>query len=123
MTKHLLILFLVLFFSTQSSSQTDTSFWFAAPDISALMGQSPVVLHVLTYDQSSVVFIRQPAIAGPAAINTSVAINANSVFTLNLSSYLSAGVLESAPANSVTPNGIYISSKENVSVYYTIGAG
>lgn len=121
MLKKLLFLFFVLFSFPRFFSQVDTSFWFVAPDISATMGQSPLVLHVLTYDQPSVVNIRQPSYTGPSVVNTSVTINAFSVFTLNLTPNLSA--LESAPVNSISARGLYISSKELISVFYTIGAG
>jgi len=123
MTNKVLILLLNLFLVFKSTGQVDTSFWFVAPDISAQMGEVPVVLHILTYDQASAVNILQPALTGTAAINTSVSIPAASIFTLDLSPFVSSGALESAPVNSVSSKGIYISSKEFISVYYTIGAG
>lgn len=120
--KNLLFFWLVTFFVNSAAGQTDTSFWFVAPDISAQMGQSPVVLHITTYDQASVVFIRQPAQVSPAPVNVSVAIGAFSVYTLNLTPYINSGALESAPVNSVSSKGLYISSKEKISVYYTFNS-
>lgn len=113
---------LVYFFAGSARAQTDTSFWFVAPDISAQMGQSPVVLHITTYDQASVVYIRQPALVSPAPVNVSVTIAAFSVYTLNLTPYVNNGALESAPVNSVSSKGLYISSKEKISVYYTFNS-
>jgi gliding motility-associated-like protein len=120
MTKHLIILLLVaLFFKFKA--QTDTSFWFVAPDISNTMGEQPIVFRFETYAQPSIVYIRQPALTGTPAINTSISIGANSVYTLDVSAYIPLNVVESAPVNIVSNNGIYISSKENISVYYTLG--
>src|SRR4029078_3665108 len=67
-----------------------------------------------------IVYVRQPAFTGSATVNTSVSINAASVYTLNLTSYVTS--LESSPANTVSSRGLYISSKEFISAYYTIGA-
>jgi len=119
MTKYLLILLFVFSFSFKSRAQADTSFWFVAPDISGTMGDFPVILHFQTYVQPSIISITQPAMTTTPAINLTISVAANSVYTLDITSYIS--VVESAPVNSVTPYGIYISSKENVSVYYTIG--
>jgi len=96
----------------------DTSFWFVAPDISAVMGDTAIKLHFQSYDQPTVIYITQPA--NPAGISTSLAIAANSIFHFNLSASLTA--VESSPTNSVSNKGIYISSKENISVYYSLGA-
>ncbi len=123
MMKAISICFLVIFLFGKSSAQIDTSFWFAAPDISSQMGQSPVVLHVTTYDQASVVYIRQPVLTGTVPVNVSVTVNAFSVYTLNLTAFINSGGVESAPVNTVTNKGIYISSKEKISVYYTINSG
>lgn len=119
MTKQLLILLFVVSFSCKSKAQIDTSFWFVAPDISSTMGDFPIVLHFQTYAQPSIINVSQPALTGTAAINTAFSVAANSVYTLDITSYIA--VVESAPVNTVKPYGIYISSKENVSVYYTIG--
>src|SRR6478735_7437286 len=99
MTKILRILFLLVLFSYRSDAQRDTSFWFVAPDISSVMGDNPVVFHFQTYDHSSIVYIRQPALSGTLAINATLTIPAFSTFTLNVTPYIS--VVESAPTNSI----------------------
>ncbi|WP_317897056.1 PKD domain-containing protein [Aurantibacillus circumpalustris] len=101
----------------KSRSQIDTSFWFVAPDVPANMGDFPIVLHFQTYSQPTIIYIQQPALVGPSAINVSVAVAANTTYTLDITANIS--VVESGPANSANPFGIYISSKENISVYYT----
>lgn len=120
MTKHFLILLFVVSISFKSKAQVDTSFWFVAPDISSTMGDFPIVFHFQTYSQPSVIKISQPAFLNSSAISATLNVPANSIYTLDVTSYIS--VLESAPVNSVTPYGVYISSKENISVYYTIGS-
>jgi len=96
----------------------DTSFWFVAPDISSTMGDFPIVLHFQTYAQASIITVKQPALT-VGGINVTLNVPANSIYTLDITAYIA--VVESAPTNSVKPYGIYISAKENISVYYTIG--
>jgi gliding motility-associated-like protein len=122
MTNRFLILSLIVSTFFSSKAQIDTSFWFVAPDISnniSTPGDAPIVLHIQTYSQASNVYIRQPALTGTAAVNTSVSIAAASIFSLDLTTFL--GSVESAPVNTVSNKGLYISAKENVSVFYTIG--
>jgi gliding motility-associated-like protein len=117
MIKRLYVALFLLFF-TVSFSQTDTSFWFVAPDISATLGDNPINLHVHTYNQAATVYVRQPA--NPGGVNATLTIPANTVMVLNLTGSLSA--VESAPVNSVSSKGLYISSNANVAVFYSIGA-
>lgn len=119
MTKFLWIVLLILTFLYKSEAQRDTSFWFVAPDVSSIMGDNPIVFHFQTYEQSSIVYIRQPALSGTLAINSTLSIPANSTFTLNVTPYIS--VVENFPVNTINSYGIYISAKDFISVYYTIG--
>jgi gliding motility-associated-like protein len=118
MRKHLFAFLLFTFTCFGLKSQVDTSFWFVAPDISATLGQSPINLHIQTYNQAATVYVRQPANAG--GVNATLTIGAGATGVLNLTPSITA--VESAPVNSVSPKGLYISSNANVSVYYTIGA-
>ena len=113
-------MFLFSFFFFKSEAQVDTSFWFVAPDISATMGDSPVQLHIQTYSQVATVYVRQPANIA-TGVNLTLSVPANTLNISNLTPSLTA--VESAPTNSVSNKGIYISSNANISVYYTIGAG
>ncbi len=116
--KYKLYYLLLIGFSFRSGAQVDTSFWFVAPDVSAVMGDTAIKLHFQSYDQPTVIYINQPA--NPAGISMSLALGANSIYNLNLSASLTA--VESSPTNSVSNKGIYISSKEIISVYYSLGA-
>jgi len=119
MTKFLWIIIFVLSFSYKSDAQKDTSFWFVAPDVSNILGDNPIVFHFQTYDQSSIVYISQPALSGSMAITATLSIPANSLFSFNVTPSIS--VVENLPVNTINSNGIYISSKEFISVHYTIG--
>lgn len=120
MTKFLLSLLFITSTVFRTHAQRDTSFWFAAPDISTIMGDNPIVFHFQTYDQPSIITITQPALSGTLAINATITVPANSVFTLNVTPYIS--VVENAPVNTINSNGIYISAKDFISVYYSIGS-
>ncbi len=107
-----------LFFSFRTLAQIDTNFWFVAPDVSSIMGDTSIRLHFQSYSLPTVIYISQPA--NPAGISTSIALGSNSNVSLNLSASLTA--VESSPTNSVSNKGIFISSKENISVFYSLGA-
>lgn len=110
-------LFSLLFF-LPTKSQIDTTFWFVAPDVAASMGDAPVYLHIQTYSQAATVYVRQPA--NTAGVNATLTIPANSINQFNLTASLTA--IESAPVNTVSNKGIYISATAKVSVFYSIDA-
>jgi len=120
MAKHLFVFIFLFVFLIKPKAQVDTSFWFVAPDISATMGESPIQLHIQTYSQAATVHVTQPA-NPTTGVNLTLNIAANSINVSNLTSSLTA--VESAPTNTVSNKGIYISSNALISVYYTIGAG
>ncbi|MBA2612234.1 MAG: gliding motility-associated C-terminal domain-containing protein [Bacteroidetes bacterium] len=120
MVKYLFFFIFCFVFLIKPKAQVDTSFWFVAPDVSATMGQSPIQLHIQTYSQPATVYVRQPAnLAG--GVNLTFTMAANSLTVSNLTTSLLA--VESAPTNTVSNKGIYISTTANVSAYYTIGSG
>lgn len=118
MAKYLFVAIFLFVFLIKPKAQTDTSFWFVAPDISATMGDQPIQLHIQSYSQAATVYVRQPA--NPAGVSYSLSLAASSLTVTNLTPSITA--VESASANSVGNKGIYISSTANISVYYTIGA-
>jgi gliding motility-associated-like protein len=101
-----------------AKAQVDTSFWFVAPDVSATLGDNPINLHIQTYSQPATVYVRQPANLGGVSATMAIPANTNTIF--NLTGSITA--VESAPVNAISNKGIYISSNNNVSVYYSIGA-
>lgn len=97
-------------------SQIDTIFWFAAPEVSASAGESPVYLRFMTYANASNVTVSLPANVGFTPI--SLAIPANSVDSINLTPYLAS--IESPAANLVSNNGIKIEATEKISAFYEL---
>lgn len=119
MLRYLFSLFFICFLLSKSKAQVDTSFWFVAPNISATMGDSPINLHVQSYNIPVMVYVRQPANLAGVNITFTIPINTTSVIALT-ASLIS---VESATANVVSNKGLYISSSASVSIYYTIGSG
>ena len=105
-------------FSLVIKAQQDTVFWFAAPEVSSGEGDNPVYLRFLSYDQASTVTVSLPANGGftPQIIS----LPANSLDSLNLTSYLAN--IESPSADNVNNNGIKIVSTSPITCYYDLKA-
>ena len=116
---HLLCLAISLSVNFSTYAQQDTIFWFAAPDVSSAVGDSPVHLRLMTYDQPANVTISQPANGGFTPIN--VAIPANDVAHVDLSAFLAD--IESAGADIVGATGLRIVSDELITAYYELSSG
>ena len=104
-------------------AQTDTSFWFAAPQIQAFSYQGvtmnqPIVLNINSYDQPATVTISQPA--GGGMPTQTVFIPANSTRSVDLTNWLN--LIECKPGNTVLNYGLYIHASDKISVYYEINA-
>lgn len=114
------ILFIIFFcaFLTKNYAQTDTSFWFVAPDISQGLGDRPIYLYFNTYSQAATVKVSQPA-NGLFTQITKI-ISANSIDSVDLTAFIAS--IENNTANSVLTRGLYISSTQNISAMYSIRA-
>jgi gliding motility-associated-like protein len=122
LNKIILILFALLFYKS-TNAQTDTLFWFAAPEILNITNNSitmdrPIVLNITTYNQSAVVTITQPA--GGGMPNQAINIGANSTQSVDLTTWIDN--IECKPANSILNYGLKISSTSKISVYYEVNA-
>ncbi|MDX2360676.1 MAG: PKD domain-containing protein [Crocinitomicaceae bacterium] len=109
-----LLIFLLL--QLNVNAQIDTLFWFAPPEVSASVGESPLYLRILTYDNAANITVTQPANGAFTPIN--LAIPANSVDSINLTAFIAS--IESPAGNAVANNGLKIVSDENVSVFYEL---
>ncbi len=120
---------ILLCFPVLAQSQTDTEFWFAAPEVSqgvtgvpVVSNQNmdrPIVIRVTAYSQPATVTISQPAGTGagympPQVIN----IPAGGTQSVDITSWLDS--IETKPANQVLNYGIKISSTAPVSAYYEV---
>ena len=112
----ILCLLLVLANNFKSAAQIDTIFWFAAPEVSASVGDNPIYLRFLTYDDPANITVSLPANGGFTPIN--MAIPANSVDSINLTAFLAS--IESPAANVVANNGIKVVSDVKISAYYEL---
>ncbi len=114
--KFLTVFFLLI--SINAKAQVDTIFWFAAPDVDAGYGDSPIYLRISSVDQPAKVFVILPA---NPLISYTFDLAPNSTNSINLSSV--KDFLETQ-ANTTANNGIKIESTANISVYYdVVGTG
>lgn len=111
--KTLLALLLVCF-SLLAKAQTDTSFWFVAPDILASAGDSPVRFKITSQGQATQVKISMPA--NQAFVPIQFQIGANGFFMQDMTALLSA--IENSPINTINNKGIKIEATTPVTVYY-----
>lgn len=111
-----LILFVFIFSSQIADAQQDTEFWFAAPEVSNSVGDSPIFLRFMTYENSSDVTVSLPADGAFSAIN--LTIPANSIDSINLTPFLAQ--IESPVGDVVSNNGIRIIATENISAFYEL---
>lgn len=116
MFKRNILIIIFLFSKIIVTSQTDTSFWFVAPDISQGLGDRPIYLYFNTYAQAATVKVRQPA--NGAFIAITKMIPANSIDSVNLTAFIAS--IENNTPNSVLNRGLYISSTQKISVLYSI---
>jgi gliding motility-associated-like protein len=100
-------------------AQTDTLFWFAAPEISQGLGDRPILLYFNSYSQASAVTVSFPARTSLAPITRNLA--ANAVDSVDLTSLIDS--IENSPANAVNNQGILIQATKNISAYYMVKSG
>ena len=118
-----LLLLIVVIPSVQA--QTDTRFWFAAPDVTAEHGDAPVRIVVSTFNAPAIVTVTQPAnLAFPTYI---VNVPANSSQTIDVEP--SRALIETpydtpAPATPlVSSTGLLIESTTKITAYYEVNRG
>ena len=112
-----LLIFLMLVCTWLSSfGQIDTSFWFAAPDLTSGHQQSPIRFCISSLDDSVTVFFEQPA--NPNYVPVTVSLPPNSFYIYDVSSII--GMVENQPVNTVLNYGFHIHSTGNASVYYEV---
>jgi gliding motility-associated-like protein len=121
--KIIAFLILAFLFCNKTNGQTDTLFWFAAPEILNITNDNitmdrPIVINITTYEQTATVTISQPAVGGmPTQI---VNIPANSTRSVDLTTWIDN--IECKPANSILNYGLKISSTSKISAYYEVNA-
>ncbi|HWY37790.1 MAG TPA: PKD domain-containing protein, partial [Bacteroidia bacterium] len=111
--------FATLLLHTNLRAQTDTLFWFVAPEVSQGLGDRPIMLYFNTYSQASTVTISLPAHSTVAPMVKNIA--ANALDSLDLTSLIDS--IENRPANTVNNQGILIQATQNISSYYMVKSG
>ena len=106
-------------FCKLTSAQTDTTFWFAAPDLQEAHGDRPIFLRFSTSNTAASITISQPA--NPGFTPISIDIPANSSNSVNLTTVITQ--IENATPNTVSNKGLLIRSNSPISCYYDIANG
>ncbi len=111
------LFFLLLGFSSILSAQTDTEFWFGAPDISNLnyggtLLDEPIVVRVATYSSPTTVTLSLPSDPTFTPIVRNVAANSSSTF--QMTAYKNK--LETS--KNTKKNGIKITSTTKITAYF-----
>ncbi len=113
------LFFFLFLFSVDASCQTDTDFWFVAPEATSAHGDRPILLRFTVLGKPADITISQPA--NPSFSPISISVAANSSQSVDLTNFID--LIENKPANSVLQKGIHIKSSELITVYYEIANG
>lgn len=120
----LFLIFIFILFSNFAKAQTDTEFWFVAPEVSSDHGDSPVLLRITTGEKASDVTISMPANQfGFPDLEYSIA--PNSTQTINLTDLGFQSEVENmyeflGGVFGKNNKGIYIEATNPVTAYYEV---
>jgi len=117
--RHFCIILLFSLLPVCTFAQTDTEFWFVAPEVSSGHSDSPVVLRISAFSQATDVEISMPA--EPAFTPIFINIPGNSSQTVQLNSFKE--LIENKPANTILNKGIFIRASQPVTAYYEVASG
>ncbi len=107
----------LIFIFQNTFAQTDTAFWFAAPDISSDFGYDrPIAIRVSSFQLASTVTVTQPWNASfvPMSINLSPF----STQTFDLTSQINN--IECSPGNIIQNRGLKITATNKIAAYYEV---
>ncbi len=102
--------------STTIFAQTDTTFWFAAPEVASSHGDRPIFARFTSQGASAQVTIQVPANSSFTPITLSVP--ANGIASVELTSFIDT--LENFPANTILNQGILFTSTSPITAYYEV---
>ena len=104
-----------LLITTPCFSQTDTAFWFAAPDVSSAFGYDrPIAFRVSSFQQASIVTVSQPA--NPGFVPITITLAPFSTQTFDLTTQINN--IECAPGNVIQNRGLKITANNKIAAYY-----
>ena len=109
----------ILFMPTTVLSQTDTEFWFAAPEVSSAFNYDrPIFLRITAYTTAANISISQPA--NPTFPVQNITLAPNMTQSIDLSPWID--LVECKPGNVIQNKGIRILSDNKIAVYYEVDA-
>ncbi len=115
--RKLLLLTIILLINVKAFSQTDTAFWFAAPDISSSFNYDrPIVFRISAYQIASTVTVSQPA--NPSFTPITITLSPFTTQTVDLTSQLAN--IECGPGDVIQNRGLKVKSNNNIAVYYEV---
>ena len=106
--KKIILFFIAFIFCKSLNAQTDTLFWFAAPEVSRDGSNDfdrPITFRITAYSQTSIVTISQPA--NPSFVPQIFTVAAGSTQAVDLTNWID--VIENKPANTTLNFGIKVS--------------
>lgn len=117
--KKITFFFIAFIFCKSLYAQTDTLFWFAAPEVSRDGNNDfdrPITFRITAYNQASTVTISQPA--NPSFVPQIFTIAAGSTQAVDLTNWID--VIENKPANTTLNFGIKVSATNPITIYYEV---
>jgi gliding motility-associated-like protein len=108
------LLLLVIVGCSKLHAQTDTSFWFVAPEVTSGHADRPIYLRFTALSQDAIVTITQPA--NNNFVPTVLNISANTTQSIDLTSVID--IIETKPANQILTTGLLIRSTAFITAYY-----
>jgi gliding motility-associated-like protein len=114
----LAVLFILFGFFKLSYSQSDTLFWFVAPQVGDGGGNfdRPILFRLTSLQNTTNVTIDLPA--DPSFVPIVFTVNANSTVTRDVTAFINQ--LENSPPNQVLKKGIRIRSEYPITIYYEV---
>lgn len=116
--RFLLTLTLAILWCKPTYSQQDTIFWFAAPDVDAAHGDSPIFIRVSTLDVAATINLSEPA---NHSFETQVLnVPPNSTGSISLTAM--KAMVENQPPNKPNDFGLLLTSTTPVTAYYEVAS-
>ena len=116
MTKEYSFLFILFsIISLSGLSQTDTEFWFVAPDVDEIHGDQPIFLRLSSYNATTLITVSQPA--NPNGFTPiTFTIPVRGTYNLDLTSLIN--LIENKPPDQILNSGLFIKATHPITAYY-----
>ena len=112
--KLFMIFLLTLLAGSNSLAQVGQEFWFVAPEVTSDHGDSPVVFRITAFDQDANVNIYLGTNQTTPIATLNVPAGTQQKYEANKEN------IENKPSNTINNKGIFVTSDQDISVYYEI---